>query len=37
MTRDEWIEKARGIWPKFYDSIGGKDMVDQAVKIMAGK
>lgn len=29
----EWIEKAtRAVWPKFYDSIGGKAKLDQALK-----
>jgi len=33
----EWIEKARAIWPKFYKSIGGKEIVDQVVKILESK
>jgi tripartite ATP-independent transporter DctP family solute receptor len=29
----EWIEKAtKEVWPKFYDSIGGKEKVDAALK-----
>lgn len=31
---DKWIEKAKGIWPQFYDKVGGKEYVDQAVAIM---
>lgn len=27
----EWIELATQIWPDFYDSIGGKDKLDQAL------
>ena len=30
----EWIEKGRSIWPKFYDSVGGKDIVDQIMDIL---
>lgn len=33
-----WIEKARGIWPKFYDLIGDKALIDEAMTIIkAGK
>jgi tripartite ATP-independent transporter DctP family solute receptor len=32
-----WQEKARSIWPKFYDKIGGKALVDEAVAIVDGK
>lgn len=29
----EWIEKAtKAVWPKFYDSIGGKDKLDKVLK-----
>lgn len=33
----EWIEKARAIWPQYYDAIGtdGKDVVDKALEILA--
>ncbi|MDR1519227.1 MAG: TRAP transporter substrate-binding protein [Planctomycetota bacterium] len=35
---DVWIEKARAIWPKFYELIGNKEMIDQALAIIkAGK
>lgn len=27
----EWIELATGIWPDFYDSIGGKEKLDQVL------
>jgi len=30
-----WQEAARSIWPQYYDKVGGKDFVDQALKIMA--
>lgn len=30
----EWIERARSIWPKFYDKIGGKAFVDEVVKFL---
>gem|GEM_PF-180273 len=29
-----WIEKAKSIWPQFYDKVGGKAYVDQALSIM---
>jgi TRAP-type C4-dicarboxylate transport system substrate-binding protein len=32
-----WVEKARGIWPKFYAKVGGKEIVDEAVAIIAKK
>ncbi|MDX1465729.1 MAG: TRAP transporter substrate-binding protein [Halomonas sp.] len=30
----EWIELATGIWPDFYDSIGGKEKLDQALEAL---
>lgn len=31
----EWIEKATAaVWPKYYDSIGGKDKLDRVMKIL---
>jgi len=30
-----WQQAARSIWPQYYDKVGGKDFVDQALKIMA--
>ena len=30
----EWIEKARSIWPNFYDKIGGKAFVDEVVAFL---
>jgi len=32
-----WQEKARSIWPNFYEQIGGKAVMDEAQAIMAGK
>ena len=32
---DQWVEKARGIWPKFTDKIGGQAIVDEALAVMA--
>ena len=31
----EWIEKARSVWPQFYDSVGGKSIVDKVQAVMA--
>ncbi len=33
-NEQEWIDAARGVWPKFYDKVGGKERLDQALKIM---
>lgn len=30
----EWIERATSIWPDFYDSIGGKEKLDQALSAL---
>jgi len=30
----EWIEKARTIWPQFYQSIGGKEIVDEVQAVI---
>jgi tripartite ATP-independent transporter DctP family solute receptor len=30
----EWIEKAKSIWPNFYDKIGGKAFVDEVVAFL---
>lgn len=31
----EWIEKAtKAVWPKYYDSIGGKEKLESALKIL---
>lgn len=32
-----WQEKARAIWPMFYDSVGGKETIDEAVSLMTVK
>lgn len=29
-----WMEKARSVWPRFYDKVGGKELVDEAVAII---
>lgn len=31
---DQWITKARGIWPKFFSKVGGQAVVDEALAIM---
>jgi len=31
---DKWIEKARGIWPKFTEKLGGQAIVDEALAAM---
>ena len=31
----KWMEAARGIWPKFYDKVGGKAAVDEMLVIMS--
>lgn len=28
---EEWKNKARSIWPKFYDKVGGQELVEQAL------
>ena len=30
-----WQEKARSLWPKFYEQVGGKEMIDEAVTIIS--
>jgi len=30
----QWIEMATGIWPDFYDSIGGKEKLDEALSAL---
>jgi tripartite ATP-independent transporter DctP family solute receptor len=30
----EWIEKAKSVWPQFYDSVGGKEMLDKVVAVL---
>lgn len=30
-----WMERARAIWPQFYEKIGGKAMVDEVLAILA--
>lgn len=32
---DKWIERARGIWPKYTGKIGGQAIVDEALAIMS--
>ena len=31
---DKWMKAARGTWPKFYDQVGGKAILDEAVAAM---
>jgi len=31
---DEWIKRARGIWPKFIERIGGQAVIDEALAAM---
>ncbi|MBO1518977.1 TRAP transporter substrate-binding protein [Oceanisphaera pacifica] len=33
-NESEWIAKASTIWPKFYKSIGGKDKLDNVLKVL---
>ena len=30
----EWIDQAIAIWPRFYDSIGGKDKLDDILSVL---
>lgn len=30
-----WLEAARAVWPRFYDKVGGKDLVDKAVALIS--
>jgi len=32
---DVWRERARSVWPQFYDVVGGKDLVDEALANLA--
>ncbi len=32
---DQWKAAARGVWPKFYDKVGGKELIDKALAIMS--
>jgi tripartite ATP-independent transporter DctP family solute receptor len=31
----DWIVKARAVWPEFYESVGGKEIVDKVQAVMA--
>ncbi|WP_419786498.1 TRAP transporter substrate-binding protein [Pseudodesulfovibrio sp.] len=31
---DVWMNKARALWPQYYEAVGGKDKIDNALKIM---
>lgn len=33
----KWVEAARGIWPKFYDKVGGKELIDAALAVINAK
>ena len=30
----EWIERASSIWPRFYDSIGGEERLEEALQAL---
>ena len=30
-----WSEKARSIWPEFYETAGGREKIDEALTIMS--
>ncbi|HDR16326.1 MAG TPA: C4-dicarboxylate ABC transporter substrate-binding protein, partial [Desulfobacteraceae bacterium] len=30
-----WQERARSLWPKFYEQVGGQEVIDEVVGIMA--
>ncbi|MCC8189640.1 MAG: TRAP transporter substrate-binding protein [Planctomycetes bacterium] len=32
---EQWMEKARAIWPNFYETIGNQEMVEEALRIIA--
>jgi tripartite ATP-independent transporter DctP family solute receptor len=34
---DAWMEKARALWPQYYEAVGGKAKIDQALAIMGQK
>ena len=34
---DKWMKAAQGIWPKFYDKVGGKAIVDEALAVINKK
>lgn len=31
---DEWQARARALWPRFYQAVGGKEQIDRALEIM---
>jgi tripartite ATP-independent transporter DctP family solute receptor len=33
--KEEWMAKARSVWPNFYESVGGKAAVDKVLAIIA--
>lgn len=33
----QWMEKARSIWPNYYDVVGGKEVLDKALAVMGQK
>jgi tripartite ATP-independent transporter DctP family solute receptor len=33
---EEWQRRAQSIWPQFYDKVGGKEWVDQALALIQG-
>ena len=34
---DVWMNKARALWPEYYEAVGGKEKIDNALKIMGQK
>ena len=34
---DEWQKRAQSIWPKFYDTVGGKEWVDRVQNLIKEK
>ena len=34
VDEDVWQERAQSVWPQFYESVGGKAWVEQALSLM---
>ncbi len=32
---DVWVERARGLWPKFHEQVGGEEVINEALAVMA--
>ena len=37
VDEEKWVEAARSVWPAYYDKVGGKALIDEAVAIIEGK